>query len=161
VNVTAAGAAAPAKAQELFAAGQYLTLTDDERLSKPAFQPYDAGYLVKGDAWSVAPGTITVDVEYEESTSDDPPRGLRDRLFGTLDEAMLGWSVTSAAGLGRAHLVEPAPVRGITVTDVQYIVADAETGGLVAAGAAEVSTTSMARSADRVVMATYESAGLR
>ncbi len=57
-------------AKEMFATSQFFDLSDEERLSKPGFLPFDAGSTVAGSAWQVFDAT-TVDVVYEESLGDD------------------------------------------------------------------------------------------
>lgn len=156
--VTAAGAGAPVIAQELFAPAQFFDMTDDERLSKPQFVPFDAGSVVSGDQWSPAVDPLTVDVIYEESTSDTPA-GFREKMLTTVDVGALAWSITGAAGRSRSNTVA-ATTRPITVNEVTYAVADATTGRALSAFASNEIFASMAVSADRVTLADYEMAAL-
>lgn len=167
VTIDAAGIGTPQSAQELFAPAQYFVLSDDEKLSKPAFVPYDAGYVLQGDTWSPLADPVTVDVVYEESLGDAPRPQPGSRFLRQLDATSLSWTVVGAAG--RAHqsttsVVPPVlPHGGLTVGEVRYGVADAATGALLGSlstGSAELVTTSMRSTADRVVMADYELAGL-
>ena len=76
---------------ELFAAAQFFDLTDEEKISKPAFVPHRAGYVLEGSAFQLA-DTLVADVVYEESNGEDrPPAGSRH--FGVLDVAFLDWAV--------------------------------------------------------------------
>ena len=159
VSVTSPGAGAPAPQTELFAPAQFFSMTDDEKLAKPPFVPFAAGYTVAGDSWRPPTDALTVDVVYEEATGEGrDPAGFR--LYATLDVGMLAWSLTGAAGRNAADRVDPAPVRGLTVQDVGYAVADAASGALLSAfGANEALRASMAHSADTVMVAAYELVG--
>ena len=86
------------------------------------------------------------------------PPGLRD--YATLDAAQLGWAVTAAAGAHDPSRIDPAPRRGITVSDVTYGIADAATGAWLADHGADTATVSMARTADRIALAAYERMGV-
>jgi hypothetical protein len=161
VTVTAAFAT-PQPTDDLFAAAQFFDLTDEEKLSKPAFVPLLAGYTVQGSGWSVG-ATVRGDIAYEESSGGArPPVGSR-RLRG-LDEALLGWSVLGAAGRlhGQCVAVE-GPMATLTVTPVRYAVVDAVSGA-VAQGAGLAVENAFAASArssvDSVAVADYELAGL-
>lgn len=154
----------PEPADELFAAAQYFELTDEEKLSKPAFVPHRAGYVLHGSAWAPLADSVVGEIVYEESAGDaETPRGRRGHLVG-VDEAMLGWSVLGAAG--RAHDQRSPvaqPLAGVTVTDVEYAPVDAATGAPVEAGGFGLDRAFAAStrvSADTVVMADYELAGL-
>lgn len=159
ITVTAAGAGAPAQQSELFAPAQFFAMTDDEKLSKPPFVPYPAGYTVAGDSWLPLADHLSVDVVYEECTSDGrDPVGFRQ--YAALDAGMLSWSLTGAAGRRNADRVDPVAPRGIRVEEASFAVANAATGALLTAfGVDEAVTVSMARSADTVMVATYEMAG--
>ncbi len=159
LSVTSPGAGTPVPQTELFAPSQFFAMTDDEKLAKPPFVPFAAGYTVAGDTWLQPKDPLTVDVVYEEATGDgrDP---VGSRTYATLDAGMLAWSLTGAAGRNAADRVDPAPARGLTVQDVGYAVADAATGALLSAfGSNEALTASMARSADTVMVASYELLG--
>ncbi|PVG80870.1 hypothetical protein DDE18_21040 [Nocardioides gansuensis] len=164
VTVTvSADLATPTPAEELFAAAQYFDLTDDEKISKPPFVPHHAGYELGGQAWAPLADPLTVDVVYEESDGHErPPAGSRS--LGALGEEFLAWSVVGAAGRSHAQQVPVArPLAGLKVTPTSYAVADAATGTAVAAAVTglEGAFGASARvSADRVVMADYELAGL-
>jgi hypothetical protein len=159
IAVTAAGVGAPVEQSELFAPAQFFAMTDDEKLSKPPFVPYPAGYTVAGDSWLPPANPITVDVVYEECTSDgrDP---VGSRQYATMDAGMLSWSLTGAAGRKNADHVDPVPPRAIRVEETSYAVANAATGTTLGAfGADDALAVSMVRSADTVMVAAYELSG--
>jgi len=156
--VTATGAGMPAPQTELFAPAQFFQMTDDEKLSKPQFVPYQAGFTVAGDSWLPAADPLTVDVIYEEATNEGrDPVGFR--LYATLDADALSWAITGAAGRGRESVVDPPPIRDIRLEEPTFTVADAGSGRHLDA-ASDPLAASMARSADSVLLAPYESVGV-
>lgn len=141
-------------AQELFATSQFFELSDEDRLSKPAFLPFDAGGSLQGETWQVS-DAVTGSVIYEESLGDDST-GAPHRNFRPLDAIALGWAGLGAAG--RAHMSTPSrtvPPK-IAVSAPTYSVADAATGAIVATGAAAALMASTRISADRVAVADFE-----
>ena len=164
VEVTVvADLAVPQPAEELFAAAQFFDLTDEEKISKPAFVPHLAGYVLEGSTFQLA-DTLVADVVYEESNGDDrPPSGSRH--FGVLDVAFLDWAVLGAAGRKQQERITVAgALQDLKVNPVSYAVADAATGAVDAAsgfGLDKAFGASNRVSVDRVVMADYEVAGLR
>ena len=161
VTVTvSAPMATPRSETELFAAAQFFDLSDEEKISKPAFVPHHAGAVLEGSAWSVT-GALTRDVVYEESNGEDRPHaGLR--VLGGLRAELLGWSVTGAAGRGR-RVAAAADLADLQVRPVTYAVADAVTGAVAAQGTGldAAFATSARHTVDRVVLADYELAALR
>lgn len=163
VTVTAAFATTE-PTQELFPAAQFFTLSDEERLSKPAFVPFLGGYTVQGSTWAPLADPVAGEVFYEESSGEKrPPPGSRH--YGGVATEMLGWSVIGAAGRAHGETVVPvAPRAGLRLKDIPYAAVDASTA-TVASGAPEFSVenafaASMRSSADVVVVADYEFAGL-
>ena len=155
--------ATPEPTDELFAAGQFFDLTDEEKLSKPAFVPHLAGYTLQGRGWGPLTDPITAEVGYEESSDGRrPPAGSR-HLVG-IDEASVGWCVLGAAG--RSHgerVIVEGPRAGLRVTQTEYASVDAATGELaggVGLGLDQAFAASARLSVDTVVMADYELAGL-
>ncbi len=148
--------ATPADAEELFAAAQFFDLSDEEKLSKPAFVPHLAGVVVEGTAWTVT-GPLTRDVVYEESNGEDRP-AAGSRVLGGLREELLDWCVTGAAGRARGAQPTSSPLQGLAVGPVRYAVADAATGAASAAGTGleAAFATSARQTVDRVVLADYE-----
>ena len=98
VAITASGGVVTT-AQELFAPSQFFELSDEDRISKPAFLPFDAGGTVQGAAWQVS-DPQTAAVVYEESL------GARRGRPG-LEE--LPCPRRRRAGLGRAGRGRPRP----------------------------------------------------
>ncbi len=162
VTVTAA-LATPVAAEELFASAQFFDLTDEEKLSKPAFVAHRAGYTIAGTGWAPLVDPLVAEVGYEESTQDQrPPAGSR--RFRGVDEALMGWSVLGAAG--RSHGgrdVVAHPMEQLKVNPTQYAVVDAATGAMaegLGVGLDRAFAASAVHSADTVALADYELQGL-
>jgi hypothetical protein len=154
VVITATGGVV-APAQELFATSQFFQLSDEDRLSKPAFLPFDAGGVLQGSAWQVN-DAVTGTVIYEESLGKDSNGVVLLHKFRTLDSVALGWASLGAAG--RAHPSTSARVlpAKIAVSPPSWSVADAATGAIVGTGAASAVIASTRISADRVAVADFE-----
>lgn len=151
VAVTASGGVVTV-AQEQFAAGQFFQLSDEDRVGKPSFLPFDAGATVAGQTWQVSdPQTATV--VYEESLGLDDGR----TSFTVAEPATWGWVGLGAAGRLRPVLTEPATPR-IAVSAPTYSVVDAATGAIVATGSPAAVKASTWRSADTVAVADFEGA---
>jgi hypothetical protein len=153
----------PRPVDELFAAAQFFDLTDEERLSKPAFVPHRAGYLLEGTAYSLA-DTLTATVVYETLGEEGrPPAGSR--VLDRIDASFLDWSVLGAAGRAHSeHVARPHLREDLGVDPVTYAVVDAATGAVAAAatsGLQAAFAASAKTSVDHVVMADYELAAVR
>jgi hypothetical protein len=152
VAITAAGGVI-AGAQELFATSQFFDVSDEDRLSKPAFLPFDAGATLQGEAWQVSDAR-TAAVVYEESLGDDDV-SAGPSTFRPLDAIALGWTQLGAAGRARPLLTKPlAATFGVRATS--YSVASAVTGAILSTGAASAMTASTRRSADTIAVADFE-----
>jgi hypothetical protein len=150
VAITASGGVATT-AQELFATSQFFELSDEDRIAKPAFLPFDAGGTVQGDVWQVS-DPQTAAVIYEESLGETDAPG---RHFRVLDAVAVGWVGLGAAGRARSSLTKPVAAR-IAVNTPSYSVADAATGAIIATGAGAAMMASTRRSADAVTVADFE-----
>ena len=71
-------------------------MSDEDRLSKPAFLPFDAGATVLGGAWKVRDPLAAV-VVYEESLGD-LDGSTNSKTFRPLDAVAVGWLQFGAAG---------------------------------------------------------------
>jgi len=156
VAITAAGGVVTG-AQELFATSQFFDLSDEEKLSKPAFLPFDAGATLQGETWQVSDPRVAT-VVYEESLGDDGTvHGSRS--FRPLDAVALGWTQLGAAGRASSSLSKPATGK-ISVLATSYSIANAATGAVVSSGAVSAVNASMRRSADTIAVADFEVEGI-
>jgi hypothetical protein len=152
VAITAAGGVVTG-AQELFATSQFFDLSDEDRLSKPAFLPFDAGATLQGDTWQISDAQ-TAAVVYEESLGEDEA-GAGPRTFRPLDAIALAWVQLGAAGRARSSLKKPVTAT-IGLRTTSYSVASAVTGAVLSTGAASAMIASTRRSADTIAVADFE-----
>jgi len=152
VAFTAAGGVVT-RTQELFATAQFFDLSDEDRLSKPAFLPFDAGATLQGQTWQVSDPQVAT-VVYEESLGDDGTvQGPRS--FRPLDAVALGWTQLGAAGRAGSSLAKPA-TRKIGVLATSYSIANSATGAIVSSGAGAAVKASTRLSADTIAVANFE-----
>lgn len=110
-----------------FAAGQYLDLGEDERLTRPAFEPMVAGFELTSRGESIGPA-IAADLSYEEITigPDGPlgePRTGRPGLLAIFEHAAsLGAAATTT--LRRDERDGGSAVATVRVRDVPPSVVD-------------------------------------
>jgi hypothetical protein len=116
--------------KDYFAPGQFLTLTDDEKLSTPSFEPYDAGVSV--GAGGVRSGQdVSRPVMYEERYVDDYAKPSR---FSGIYHMPAGIHLSlSAQGAGAQSPVKnsgllkfaaAAAPAAVAVDDASYVVAN-------------------------------------
>jgi hypothetical protein len=152
VAITASGGVV-ATAQELFATAQFFELSDEDRIAKPSFLPFDAGATVQGGVWQVSDAQ-TAAVIYEESLGLDEAVAGKNS-FRVLDAVALGWVGLGAAGRGRPSRAKSGPAK-IAVGSPRYSVSDVATGAVVSTGAAAAVMASTRRSADTIAVADFE-----
>ncbi len=134
VRVGGAEAAGRTELRSPFAAGQYLDLGEDEKLSRPAFEPMVAGFEVGGAQTAFGPAE-TADLSYEEIVigPDGPleePRPGRPALRAVFAHG-LSLGAAAASGLRRDEAGERlrlGPRAGaVRLADVAPAVVDAAT----------------------------------
>jgi hypothetical protein len=151
VEIAATGGVVAA-AEELFATAQFFEMSDEERLSKPAFLPFTAGGTLEGEAWAVS-DVQTAEVVYEESLGEDQVTGPKH--FRNLDVVALGWANMGAAGRAQGSISKPV-IDKVAVAAPRYSVVNAETGEVVSSGAASALMASARRSVDTIAVADFE-----
>lgn len=141
-------------AQELFATSQFFDLSDEDRLSKPAYLPFDAGAVLQGNDWQVSDAQVAT-VVYEESLGDDDAGPGATKTFRPLDVISLGWTQLGAAGRTQASFSNRSAAK-VGVRATTYSIADAATGASVSVDAASAIVASTRRSADTVAVPDFE-----
>lgn len=134
VRVTGGSPAKPPPLRSPFAAGQFLDLSEDEKLGRPAFEPMVAGFEVGGQDPTFGPPE-TADLTYEQITigPDGPlpePTPERPGLGTVFVHAMLlGAAAVSPLRRDEAgeRLRNAAQVAAISVHDVAPAIVDAST----------------------------------
>lgn len=115
--------------QDYFAAGQFLSLSDADKLSRPSFELCDTGVSVGGSGivgGADSPRTVTYDERYI-----DVPNGLSrlSRLYAmplNIHSALVGWgagftSLLKATGMTKFR--NGPATAAITTADPQYVIA--------------------------------------
>ena len=88
--------------QDHFARGDYFDLSDDQKLSTPSFERFDAGAILGSEAWR-APAAVSLEPDVETIYLNRPNLGSRDAmsgafLAGQLRHGSLARSAQVAAG---------------------------------------------------------------
>jgi hypothetical protein len=135
--------------EEHFARGEFLDLTEEEKLSRPSFERFPAGVAVSSADFETPATQIVFEPEWETAFL----RQERPSVVGVLDPSMLVLQATLGA-VGRSELramdrILPAADLAISVVDAAWTVADLATAGTGSATAvASVATfTEAAQSA--------------
>ena len=120
---------APEPSTDFFAAAQFLTLSDDDKLSRPSFEPYDAGVSI-GSAGFVAGSDSPRTLVYDERYIDTPSGfsrfsrnyGLPAAIHASLTQQGAGYvSALKNTGLGKYS--NPAGSTPIVSAEPSYVVA--------------------------------------
>jgi hypothetical protein len=119
----------PQRQKDFFATAQFLELSQDERLAKPSFEHYTAGYELHDDGYELAPATATT-LHYEEADLSAPRKKKKERhrSLGLFVEAQHGAMLRfGAAGLSplrdEALAQPPAPAK-LNVNPAPVVVID-------------------------------------
>lgn len=130
VSVTISGAApvpAPQSVRDIFAPAQFFDLTDDEKLSRPSFEEFDAG--LSFGAAGVSHGTaVARDVDYEQSVVDVVHQIVRPlaayQIPADVASALvLSGSAAQGGGVDTGRSKYRGPDLGIRVQEAKYGVA--------------------------------------
>lgn len=138
--------------RDYFAAAQFLELSQDDKLAKPSFESFSAGYALRDDDFDL--GAIEeVTLDYEEADLGLPRvrRGLRDLALVAFDADMHGalmrFGAAGRSPLRERALNQPSTSAALKVHPVPVVVAAQET--LVAAGAGAYGSVWQAEQARR------------
>ena len=110
-----------------FAAAQFMTMPDEEKLRRPSFEPMTAGATLAAAGPSRDGGlSVTLSYETDVRTADAPDAApiAATRLSDTTASAVLNaGSVARAAAAGAAAEAWAGPVNGPAVIESGYVVA--------------------------------------
>jgi hypothetical protein len=112
--------------REHFAASQFLTLSDDEKLSRPGFEAFEAGIRIGTHDPDFAQG-VEADFEYDDIVLDADPSGALGRQRDPTSYSPTD-AVVAALGADATMGGYASPGLDIAVTEPQYVVV--ETAGL-------------------------------
>jgi len=160
-NVGEVPAAAASHATELFAPADFLTLTDDQRLSRQSFEQFPGGARFATDVGPIAPA---IDAVYEWLTIFPHEPALESKLYTQTFVGMAA-SVLRTAPVARAarertnpYLVAPDPVELLDPGQVQ--VRHRDDLGAVANAEGIMTTTAASHVVDTLVHAGVDAADL-
>jgi hypothetical protein len=88
--------AAPERVREHLARGDYVNLTDEQKLSNPSFENFDVGAICGTSTYSVAPSSSTGDLNYETKYLE--PQSKRRMIEHVLASAALDAQLLHLAG---------------------------------------------------------------
>jgi hypothetical protein len=140
VRVGAATIDTPTAVTRPFGRGQFFDLTDEQRLTLPSFEPFDAGVTVASGDFTFGPpvgADITFETAYLEM-EPDAPRGTLVRttlIASTLPLSALDWQPRSG-GVARSLVREKARAPlgaslGVSVEPVPLVAVDVDSLGVL------------------------------
>lgn len=153
-----------ANTQEFFARSQFLDLTEDQKLTSPSFERFNAGIVVGGGVYRV-PSAIVLDLDYETAYLDEvPDQGWLLRADINIKSAMIvvAWQAEQGAAaksvLRARSLLLPKEVTPIAINSPPLAVVDRDklTGVAVELSEAAVYSTSLATQAMRAANVTAQ-----
>jgi hypothetical protein len=154
VRVGATTINTPAAVTRPFGRGQFFDLTDEQRLTQPSFEPFDAGVTVASSDFTFGP-PVGADINFETAYLEmepDAPRGTLIRatlIASTLPFSALDWQPRSG-GVARSLVREKARAPlgaslGVSVEPVPLVAVNVDSLGaltdLVLTGQAAFSPT--------------------
>ena len=124
---------------DFFAAAQFLEMSQDDRMAKPSFESFAAGYELGDDSYELGP-VVPETLEYEEADLGAPRKLRRSRRIGQglFSEAVYGPLMRfGAAGLSPLRdrtLMQPAQPTALRVDPAPWVVADKSTLSVAGGG---------------------------
>jgi hypothetical protein len=122
----------PEAIQDYFARGQFIEMSNDEKLSRPSFELLDAGAAFGSN--DVRPGySSPLEVHYETFIIDDPLlRSRRGPLYRLAESRFFAQTAVGAAGrskvwtTGPRKYIEPDSDSTVEVLEPQYLIAGSD-----------------------------------
>ena len=133
------GLPAASKRSDFFAAAQFLEMSQDDRLAKPSFEQFTAGYEVGNDDFTL--GAIVPNLLYYEEADLGAPRVQRRRnrialsLYAeSAHGKMLSFGAAGQSSLRDSRLIQPTQSTALRVNPVPVTMADKSTLTVTAGG---------------------------
>jgi hypothetical protein len=121
----------PGTQKDFFATAQFLEISQDERLAKPSFESYTAGYELHDEGYQLDVNSITaVTLDFEEADLSAPRKGRKDRILGTelyLEKYHGALAQFGAAGVSVMRdkaLAQPLQQTALKVNPVPVVIVD-------------------------------------
>lgn len=128
----------PISHKDFFASAQFLELSQDDRLAKPSFEAFPAGFELSDDGYDLG-AIVAADLGYEEADLEAPRKSRKDRLFseglflearhgalmqfGSAGLSSLRDKALSQPGLPTAIKVNPPPLMVVDKSSLQPVAA--------------------------------------
>ena len=138
-NPTSVGTAAAQALSDFFAAAQFIEMSQDDKLSKPSFESYTAGYRLASDDFEMGE-IVPEDLGYEEADLGELPtpklgrRRAIDSYLETTHGAMLAFGAAGRSPLRDRALAQPAQSTALKVEPAPLTVANKSTLALAEGG---------------------------
>jgi hypothetical protein len=118
------------KVQDQFARSQFLNMTDDEKLSTPAFEQMDAGVAVPAPAFGAGAG-VAATTQYKTFIYNATTQGAEaDSIYTPTQAQVLVFATTGAAAkatTARSGSIRyKAPLNPVRVGQIKYVVASTQ-----------------------------------
>ncbi len=127
------GTALAQTTHDFFAAAQFIEMSQDDRLSKPSFESFAAGYQLASEAFEMG-AIVAIDLGYEEAdlgfVAPVPKRARRkaaDAYLEATHGATLAFGAAGRSPLRDRALAQPAQATAIKVNPTPVTVADKST----------------------------------
>jgi hypothetical protein len=118
------------KVSDQFAVGHFTKMSDDEKLTRPSYEPFNSGASIGSDA-TTAGHVSSLDVHYETTLVDEDKTPQPADLYALgIDKLVL--ASQSSAGMskvmnsGSGKFVEPGTTSAVSVEDVTHVIASTE-----------------------------------
>jgi hypothetical protein len=136
---------APVYRQEHFARGEYLDLSEAEKLSTPSFERFPAGVALSSDVYVVSGSQVSYDPDFETQYLEHPDRRDLVRVPGELLETFAHFGAAASSELRVREKLSADRSLVVEVTGPSFAVADA--GKLLAVSDALFPSFTLARQA--------------
>lgn len=125
---------APELDQEHFARGEFIDLSEEEKLSGPSFERFDAGVSVSTADHTVGADQIAFEPEWETAYLRQDRPNIRHLVPAGLLVAQTALSAVARSALRRDGKLMPADAPVVSVTEVGYVAEATATGTAPIAG---------------------------
>jgi hypothetical protein len=136
-NADALPSKPPIIQKDFFASAQFLEMSQDDKLAKPSFEAYPAGFELSDDSYDIGE-IVTEELGYEEADLGAPRKVCKDRLFSdtlfleSRHGALMQFGSAGLSSLRDKALTQPALPTAIKVNPPPVVVVDKSTLQLAA-----------------------------
>lgn len=127
VTIGAGAAQTPRTRTEHFARGEFLDLSEEQKLSTPSFEQFPAGVSVSSDDYRVGGGQVAFEPEMETLYLNEPEARFLQVVPAAMALALAGRGAAGASALRAGKRLIPPDAVQLSLSDAAYLVADART----------------------------------